>query len=283
MEPLELNAKFYSNWHLIDPSVRGVVYLEDKSDEFFWNSLLQNCRPGYYKFMGHSKEDTAIKGGCEECLKYRLYFNEYFFTCIDSDMRYILQESGIDARHYIFQTYCYSWENHLCEMNSLQKRFELACPDLAMTFDFRVFLSQLSRLVYTPLLGLINSSKSGIRFYTIADFRRCIPNQCKRRDLDNNGEGLIKIISERLHNAFFIRGITKEDLTIENNICRELGINEDNAYLHIRGHNVYDLILYIGWLLCKPCRISFEQSVMNGIPDSDYWEMMYIETDLKSF
>ncbi len=283
MEQLELNARFYSNWHLIDPSVRAVVYLEDKSDEFFWNSLLQKWRPGSYKFMGHSKVDTAITGGCEECLKYRPYFTEYFFTCIDSDMRYVLQEKGIDASCYIFQTYCYSWENHLCEMNSLHNRFELICPNAAKDFDFRVFLQQLSRLFFVPLLALISSSKCEIRTFTISDFRRCIPSQCKRRDLDNNGEGLVQIISERLFNVFLSRGITKQDFKIENDTCNELEINEDNAYLHVRGHNIYDLVLYIGWLLCKPYGISFKKSILDKLPDSDYWEMKYIERDLKSF
>ena len=78
-------------------------------DQWFWEDLLTQNTLGKYKFFGHSRTNN-ITGGCTECLRYKDYFTEHFFACIDSDLRLLKKESGIDISHYICQTYTYSWE-----------------------------------------------------------------------------------------------------------------------------------------------------------------------------
>ncbi|MDE6290931.1 MAG: hypothetical protein K2M16_05315, partial [Muribaculaceae bacterium] len=55
----------------------------------------------------------------------------------------------------------------------------------------------------------------------------------------------------------------------------------ENAYLHIQGHKLYDLIAYIGWLLCKGKDVQFKSEVLeNGFPISGYPEIDSVQSDL---
>ena len=40
--------------------------------------------------------------------------------------------------------------------------------------------------------------------------------------------------------------------------CNELGVHRDNCYLYVRGHNLYDLIVYMGKALVSHARSSME-------------------------
>ena len=106
-------AQFFANVPLMQNGVVASVHLEDGDDKDFWNAMLQIHHPGRYYFITHSRSPKGFDTkGCEQCLKYRPYLSKRFFICIDSDMRYLLQEQDIDAANYICQTYTYSWENH---------------------------------------------------------------------------------------------------------------------------------------------------------------------------
>ena len=58
-------------------------------------------------------------------------------------------------------------------------------------------------------------------------------------------------------------------------------VNEQNAYLHIRGHNLFDLVAYIGDLLCRGTSVSFKKDVlMNGLPPQTYWQIKKVVEDI---
>ena len=44
-------AEYYANIPITDKNIRSVVHLEDESDEYFWNTLLQKYRPGNYFYV----------------------------------------------------------------------------------------------------------------------------------------------------------------------------------------------------------------------------------------
>ena len=73
------------------------------------------------------------------------------------------------------------------------------------------------------------------------------------------------------------------DVASEAAVYAARGLSRDNAYLHVRGHNIYELTAYIGRMLSTPLRISFESDVMkNPSIGGDYWEYAKIEEDLRS-
>lgn len=159
MTRIEEQAQYYKNLLLRDRSIKAVVHLENAEDERFWNNQLQNASPAKYFFLTYSKNNNGVDSrGCEQCLRYRPYLTKHFFICIDSDLRQLKGEDGLNADNYIAQTYTYSWENHLCEAKHLQRRFSALVPE--SNFDFEVFLTHLSTVIYKPLLYLVHYSQN---------------------------------------------------------------------------------------------------------------------------
>lgn len=267
-------ANYYNNLHFLDETITAVVHLEDEEDCLFWKPILSQYGKGNYKYIYHTRENN-VPGGCEECLKYKPYLSPYFFVCIDSDMRYILQEQDINVQHYICQTYTYSIENHFCEANTLQSRF----APLGQSFDFTTFLSKLSEVVYEPLLILTHNLRNNITSFGIREYRSCFPSQCCRADLANNGQPLL----EKLHSNFERYNVNNVDLSAEVSLLQSLDITPDNAYLHVRGHNLCDLVLYIGNLYCQHIKgVSFKNDILYKSDfKPTYWELSKIISDIQ--
>jgi len=275
-------ARYFANVPLMQSGVVASVHLEDGDDKGFWDAMLQTRHPGRYYFITHSRSPKGYDTkGCEQCLKYRPYLSKRFFICIDSDMRYLLQESNLDAANFICQTYTYSWENHYCEAFALQRQFEKQCPEKTATFDFSAFLSELSKALYKPLLLLLYCLKNDRPDFNLRMFSACLPNQCRRVELAENGKSLIERIAKNFEqhlNSQFAKSI---DFDAEASYCNALDVNEENAYLHVRGHNVFDLVAYIGDLLCRGTSVSFKNDVLtNELPPQDYWQIKKVASDI---
>ena len=275
-------ARYFANVPFMQSGVVASIHLEDGDDKGFWNAMLQTRHPGRYYFITHSRSPKGYDTkSCEQCLKYRPYLSKRFFICIDSDMRYLLKEANLDASNYICQTYTYSWENHYCEASALQRRFEKQCPDKAVTFDFSTFFKELSNALYKPLLLLLYCLKNDKPDFNLRMFSACLPNQCKRIELADNGKLLIERISKNFEqhlNSQFSKSI---DFDAEGRYCNALDVNEQNAYLHVRGHNIFDLVAYIGDLLCRGTSVSFKNDVLtNEHPPQVYWQIKKVASDI---
>jgi len=71
------------------------------------------------------------------------------------------------------------------------------------------------------------------------------------------------------------------DFETEKKYCNALNVNEQNAYRHIRGHNIFDLIAYIGDLLCHGTTVSFKKDVlMKELPPQTYWQIKKVAKDI---
>ena len=275
-------ARYFANVPLMQRDIIASVHLEDDDDKCFWEAMLQSRHTGQYKFITYSRSQKGFDTkGCEQCLKYRTYLSKRFFICIDSDMRYLLQEAGINASNYICQTYTYSWENHYFEAFALKQRFEVQCPEKAATFDFSEFLSTLSKTVFKPLLLLLFCLKNDRTDFNLRMFSACLPNQCKREELAENGKALIERIAKNFEpylNSDFAKSV---DFEAESCFFQALNVNEQNAYLHIRGHNLFNLVAYVGDLLCRGTSVSFKKDVlMKDLPPQTYWQIKKVAEDI---
>lgn len=273
-------ARYYANLSILNRHVIASVHLEDVDDILFWDTMLQRAKPGNYQYVTYSKSRKGNStSGCEQCLKYSPYLSKYFFVCIDSDTRYLRQQSNIDARHFIAQTYTYSWENHLCQWSHLQERYERRGGN---RFHFSIFLRNLSHALYHPWLLLLFNLKHQATSLGFPEFNSCIPVQCTAAEIQNNGEGIVKKISfqfEPFLNEANAQGV---DLLSEEAHYSILGLNIDTAYLYVRGHNIYDLVRYIGERTLNTYPYTFKQQVLDVVPPSDYDEIRKIESDLRS-
>lgn len=275
-------ARYFANVQIMQSGVVASVHLEDDNDKKFWNAILQDQHPGRYYFITHSRNPKGLDAkGCNQCLNYRPYLSKKFFICIDSDMRYLLQEPNLDAAHFVCQTYTYSWENHYCEAKELQKRFTEKCPEKACLFNFETFLSAYSSAVFKPLLLLLYCLRSCKTDFTKRMFIACLPHQCKGEELADNGHLLIERITDNFK-PYLNTALAKSiDFEAESAYCQSLNVNEQNVYLHVRGHNLFDLIAYIGDLLCHDTSVSFKNDVLtSSLPPQNHWQIKKVATDL---
>lgn len=277
-------AQYYRNIPLIERDVVASVHLENAEDKRFCDAILQRHHPGRYYFISQSRSARGQNtSGCEQCLNYRSYLSKDFFVFIDSDMRYVLQQEDIDALHFVCQTYTYSWENHYCESKALQKRYVQAVEEKGQTvcFDFVGFLDVLSKLFYDPFALFVKNLKDKSDTFTITALCGCIPRQCHGDELNDNGKPLLHRIQSNL--TTYQRTAEHTDLNAAKDFLRSVGIDETNVYLHLRGHNLYDLVCYIGRIVCRKAQVSFTNDVLlKDIPTTDYWEIRNIGDDIKT-
>ena len=99
-----------------------------------------------------------------------------------------------------------------------------------------------------------------------------LPQTYSQNDMEENGKNFISKI--RKAKSVYID-------CLEKNYYKEMGINEENAYLHIRGHYIYNLIKFIGKQLCRKENINFEKDILLDLQTSDYWQIDRIKEDIK--
>lgn len=276
----------YANVPKIDRQYTASVHLEHKADERFWDVVLQTTHKGKYNYIYESRveKDGNLTSGVDQCLRYMPYLSKTFFVCIDSDLRYLLQESGIDARHYILQTYTYSWENHYCLAEQIQQRLIELSPEAAAKFDFAGFLNQLSCSAYEPLLYLLEAlDKQLVSGNMAGAFNECFPRQCTATFLGNNGSQLICQIQANLQQFMSNPAFAQIDIATAKEKYLQLGLTEANTYLHLRGKNIFGLLAHIGNIVCRPYQINFiVQVLLSSLRMSGYWEIDKIHTDIAS-
>lgn len=148
-----------------------------------------------------------------------------------------------------------------------------------ISFNFVQFLTSLSKISYRPLAVLYYCMKNGLKPFTIKELYKSIPAQCRREELEDNGKKLLVRIEDNF--SKFISSFQTQDFSNEEKELADLGIDEANAYLHIRGHNLFNMIAYVGKLLCKNTQISFYKDILiKDIPMTDYWEKENMYHDL---
>lgn len=109
----------------------AAIHLENKNDEVFWGKILHETYPqGKFRFISGSRSISGnMTSGCTQCLQYRDFLDKHFWIAIDSDYRYLSEEPDIDAKHFILQTYTYSFENHFCYWKNCQRVTDSGLPD----------------------------------------------------------------------------------------------------------------------------------------------------------
>lgn len=273
MNRIEDQANYYKNYHLRYRDIVAVIHVEDEDDKRFWMTELQNVKTGNYHFVTQSKSESGVESkGCEQCLKFRPYIDRRFFICIDSDLRLLRGEEGLTPGDYIAQTYAYLWENHSCEADHLESRFREKVPN--SQFSFVSFLTELSNIVYKPLLYLVYYKMPELNTqWNVSKFNSCIPLQPNREKLENNGLPYLQKVRDLFDEKLESLNLP-EDYTVD-------GLTPENAYLHIQGHRLYDLVLNIGTLLCRGKRVKFKSEVLDkDFPNSGYAEIENVHCDL---
>ncbi len=236
---------------------RAAVHVENKDDLAFWSAVLKHFRPGdKFHFIAGSRNEYGNETyGVTQCLKYFPYLSPDFFICIDSDYRYLLRERHIDVKHFVIQTYTYSFENHHCFADGLD---DVCCRVTRLkntVFDFNRFLTEFSNILYELFIWhLYFQNADPIRFsqFEFDHYLNLTTSRSYPLVYDNGGRALdeLRVRVERKL-KFFGRKYPHANLEVVRQKYLQLGLTSDNVYLFVRGHNLYNLILLICKEVCK--------------------------------
>ena len=269
-------AREYKNYHLLNRHIKAVIRLEDKEDENFWRPLLEREGQSQYHFVSGTR-DQSNPTGSEECLEYIEYVDQHFWIAVDSDLRHLQGKNSHKEKLIPLQTYTYSWENHRCIAEHLQEQWKSTQKKVNWSkqppdFDFTIFLSHLSPLLFHPL-ALMVEERIGPKI-----FGNCLDQQYNSPKWVNNpGQELLEKIRKEIETLQ--QGAMPSDETLAK--LAQLGVTPENAYLHVRGHNLYNLILRIGTQLCYREEIDFKNEVLNQVlPPPSYWQMEKVQLDI---
>ncbi len=131
------------------------VLVEGLGDQAFWTTILSHTIPHLqYRdidFPFYSPQGTM---GKDAIMPYENYVCKELIICRDSDNVWLYEPNTSWLNQpFIYQTYTYTKENHLCHAENLNK----TCRDLTQQlFDFQDFIQQYSKAVFPVLLNWLH-------------------------------------------------------------------------------------------------------------------------------
>lgn len=271
----------------------AAIHLENKNDEVFWGKVLKKAYPeGKFRFIASSRNEYGNETcGCTQCMQYYEFLDDKLWIAIDSDYRYLGEEPGIDVDHYVLQTYTYSFENHFCFGPNLNSALEY-CLGRKTDFDFDEFVKSYSYIIYPVLVWQLYLHNINQELFPLSVFHRLLSVTVPKKFYLKNGAPVLDIIKDRTRKmiSHFYKEYPDADLTWFEARCNSLGVRRDNAYLFVRGHNIYDLIEYMGRNIVAHERkldpyalteYSFEEVMTKKICFGQYPEIINLIDDIK--
>ena len=246
------------------------VRIENEKDEAFWRPLIESVLPHKLLIFYPYFSEVSTTKGKPDMKKYMDFGDEKLIFCIDADYDYLL-ENPILNKPFVFHTYVYSLENYWSCAEGLRKVLEKTLNVVAkneategVDFDFEDFFKTYSVIIYDWLTYSIYSTK--IKDGLLPAENCGIASGFEAiKDISTDLEGL----KNQLVHHTQVLNINYQTLSDFQNFKKriaELGLNQDNAYLFLRGHDLFDrvtikLMKTINYLIAK--RI-FEAFKMKG-------------------
>lgn len=249
-----ISSKYISAANSLKKSGRQriVAYVESYDDIYFWHSVLSEYEDEtrYFEVMlptrnglarGKKEAIMAImdKGGGKNLI-----------ACVDADYDYLLQGHSAGSRlmlstPYVFHTYVYAIENYQCYAPALHSTCVMATLNDHSVFDFTLFLSTFSEIIYPLFVWNILLYRTGnFHDFTMSDFNRVI-------DLGHFSIGGAPQLLDRLQHKVFVKlnevrrnhpGMKEKYEALATELS-SLGVTPKTTYLFVQGHNLFDNIV----------------------------------------
>ncbi len=251
-----INSQYFEAINKMTPKKarrRIVVYVESYDDVFFWRSVLGRYEDDKLTFdiMLPSRNqhlDRGKKAAISNMLK---GVGRDMIACVDADYDYILQGSTEMSRQmlenpYIFHTYAYAIENFQCYAKGLHETCVMVTLNDHRIFNFERFLQSYSQTIW-PLfvwhVVFLQRRKMTMHF-DMCEFNKVVVLPSVRIQ---NPQWAIEYLSKKVRAKMFQLERRfpklKDALPETERMLRDLGINDDNTYLYIQGHHLFDLVV----------------------------------------
>lgn len=251
-----INSQYFEAINKMTPKKarrRIVVYVESYDDVFFWRSVLGRYEDDKLTFdiMLPSRNqhlDRGKKAAISNMLK---GVGRDMIACVDADYDYILQGATEMSRQmlenpYIFHTYAYAIENFQCYAKGLHETCVMVTLNDHRIFNFERFLQSYSQTIW-PLfvwhVVFLQRRKMTMHF-DMCEFNKVVVLPSVRIQ---NPQWAIEYLSKKVRAKMFQLERRfpklKDALPETERMLRDLGINDDNTYLYIQGHHLFDLVV----------------------------------------
>lgn len=251
-----INSEYFEAINKMTPKKarrRIVVYVESYDDVFFWRSVLGRYEDDKLTFdiMLPSRNlhlDRGKKAAISNMLK---GVGRDMIACVDADYDYILQGATEMSRQmlenpYIFHTYAYAIENFQCYAKGLHETCVMVTLNDHRIFNFERFLQSYSQTIW-PLfvwhVVFLQRRKMTMHF-DMCEFNKVVVLPSVRIQ---NPKWAIEYLSKKVRAKMFQLERRfpklKDVLPETERMLRDLGINDNNTYLYIQGHHLFDLVV----------------------------------------
>lgn len=251
-----INSQYFEAINKMTPKKarrRIVVYVESYDDVFFWRSVLGRYEDDKLTFdiMLPSRNlhlDRGKKAAISNMLK---GVGRDMIACVDADYDYILQGATEMSRQmlenpYIFHTYAYAIENFQCYAKGLHETCVMVTLNDHRIFNFERFLLSYSQTIW-PLfvwhVVFLQHRKMTMHF-DMCEFNKVVVLPSVHIQ---NPKWAIEYLSKKVRAKMFQMERRfpklKDALPETERMLRDLGINDNNTYLYIQGHHLFDLVV----------------------------------------
>lgn len=244
------------------------VMVEDEIDVVIWHRILTHFAPKLNFDVHPYSYDSDIKGkGKAQILAQANQFGRYFIGCVDSDYDWILKHQTvfgniINITPYILQTYAYSVENLAAQpyaiVDCMLECYLHSCELLRhLDSDYNTFLLSLSKDVYDILiwhLTMIEKQEHLNQIPTGRDFifgnnhysdilgNHTMPIGAKHKAILSRFSNRTRELAQ--HYAVEYPQLLLSYSELKETLYNECNLSPENAYLYVRGHNLYDFLLH---------------------------------------
>lgn len=232
---------------------RVTVEVEDTIDRDFWSDLLGELCPEkefhfdpYHTILNEDGSSERTGKGKSQIINASADFNAWHIGCVDSDYDWILSDyteagKSISSNKFLLQTYAYSIENLMCLSCTLGD-FCSENTEEATDFDFDDYLTRLSEAVYPLFVWSTYLCSKGNHDFTQTAWREVLVNTENHPEASlAQIEAKAKAKIEELDKKYVDEISDKEGFEVLN--ISQKDVIEEDAYLYVRGHELFDQIL----------------------------------------
>ena len=254
---------------------RVIVEIEDSIDMGFWKDILkEKCPSKDYHFNPYNTvlndNDMGNRvNGQPRIMEMASQMNDWHIGCIDSDYDWILSDycdkgKTINDNKYLLQTYAYSFENLLClssALNDFCQETTEECTDV----DFNDYVQKVSATIYPLLIWSLYLYSKGNHDFTPTAWHDILISTLKDTEVS------LTLIEEKVKakfdelNTIHASEISERD-NLKESLSKTKGITEENAYLFVRGHELFDHLVNS---ILKPIIESLRIQHYDRIKESD--------------
>ena len=228
---------------------RVIVEIEDSIDKGFWEDILKEQCPSkdfhfnpYHTVLNDDDTGNRVKGKTR-ILEMADQMNDWHIGCVDSDYDWILSDycdngKTINGNKYLLQTYAYSFENLVC-LSSTLNDFCQETTEESTDVDFNDYVQKVSAVIYPLLIWSVYLYSKGSHDFTPTAWHEILISTLK------DTEASLSLIEERVMTRLSELETNHASEIVERDNMKETlserkGITEENAYLFVRGHELFD-------------------------------------------